>query len=145
MSMVNELNPNADNALHDRRRCEGSKCALSASIDIGEFNLLLCTDDFYPFTKILLTDLSADLSSSSLLMTEMKMMQVVARCNNIYLYDLSPEGQLYDKIIESKEESSVEIRMSVSNDDVHHPSEILVVIRGIAFFFVRRYINELVS
>lgn len=141
-SMVNALNLNADNSLHNIRTCEGKKCGFSLSFDIGEFNLLLCTDDFYPFTKILLTDLSADLSSSSLLMSEMTMMQAVARCNNIYLYDLSPEGQLYDNIIESKEESSLEIRMSVSNNNVHHPSEILVVIRGITLFFVRRYINE---
>lgn len=145
-SLINELNPHADHKMHATLTCkERSKSTISSSIDIGQFKVLLCTDDFYPFTRMLLTDLSADLSSGPFLISETKKLQVVARCNNISLYDFSPEGQLYQNIIESNRESSLEIRMSVSNDTIHHPSEVLVVICGIKFFFVRRYINELVS
>jgi hypothetical protein len=51
-AMMNELNVNADSEMHTRRTPEErSKYAISTSIDIGEFKVLLCTDDFYPFTK----------------------------------------------------------------------------------------------
>lgn len=145
-SLIHDLIEKTDNQMHTAgTSVERCASAISTSIDIGEMTLLLCTDDFYPFTKIVLTDASADLSRTSILRSEMKRMQVVARCNNIYMYDLSPEGQLYNNIIDSTPESSLEFRMSVSNDTIHHPSEILVVISGVSVFFVRRYINELVS
>jgi hypothetical protein len=145
-SLIHDLTEEADNQMHTTgTSVERCTSAISTSIDIGEFTVLLCTDDFYPFTKIVLTDMSADLSTSSIVRSEMKRMQVVARCNHIYLYDLSPEGQLYSNIIDSKPESSLEFRMSVSNDTIHHPSEILVVMSGVTIFLVRRYVNELVS
>jgi hypothetical protein len=124
--------------------------SISASVDFEKVQVLLCTDGFQPFAKALLHDLSLDIVSSDAIRDEMKKLQVVAKSDIIFLYDLSPEGQIYEKVIESESATSnsdcaFEMRMTISDDTIQIPSELLILLTGVRVVFLRRFLTELVS
>jgi len=124
--------------------------SISASVDFEKVQVLLCTDGFQPFAKARLHDLSLDIVSSDAIRDEMKKLQVIARSDVIFLYDLSPEGQIFEKVIESDSATSnsdcaFEMRMTISNDTIQIPSELLILLTGVRVVFLRRFLTELVS
>lgn len=124
--------------------------SISTSFDISNFQFLLCTDEFQPFSKAVINNLSTDIVSSHLLLEENKKMQIVARGHAVYLFDLSPEGQIFDEVLiplknTNSPDASFEVRMIQSNDQYQYPSELLIVFTNVRVFFLRRFLTEMVS
>ena len=122
---------------------------LSASLDLIRAEILLCTDNFQPFTKVVFEDMSVDIVSSSALKEQEKAMLVSARSEVARVFDLSPEGQIFEEMLSSethsqRTEPSFQMTMTLSNNKNQFPSELLIVLKGVRLLFLRRYLNELV-
>lgn len=129
---------------------EADKGSLAISMDFDHFTLCLNTDEFQPFFKICLQKLSIDTISNTELRNQLKMMELIATSRNILVYDLTPEGQIYDTVIVPQQnpkdiDNLFELRMTFSGDSRQVPSELLLVCRGIRLVFLRRFLNEIVS
>lgn len=129
---------------------EADQGSLAISMDFDHFALCLNTDEFQPFFKIYLQKLSIDTISNNELRNQMKKMELIATSRNILIYDLTPEGQIYDKVVVPQQhpkdiENLFELRMTFSDDTRQVPSELLLVCRGIRLVFLRRFLNEIVS
>ena len=121
----------------------------SASLDFTYCEILLCTDDFQPFTKVAFDGLSVDAVSNQALIKMNQKVQLVAQSDALRLFDLSPEGQIFEQVITPKQKLDNQdacffMRMTISSNTYHCPSELFVVLTGIRFFLLRRYLNELV-
>lgn len=129
---------------------EADKGSLAISMDFDHFTLCLNTDEFQPFFKICLQKLSIDTISNTELRNQLKMMELIATSRNILVYDLTPEGQIYDKVIVPQQnpkdiDNLFELRMTFSGDSRQVPSELLLICRGIRLVFLRRFLDEIVS
>jgi hypothetical protein len=134
----------------DTKREVSSDISFTASLDVKDCQILLCTDEFQPFSKAILNDLSVDIVSNSTLREEKKSMQVIARGNAIRLFDLSPEGQAFEEVLIPQKhpkstDACFEVRMILSSEPHHFPSELLVVFTNVRLLFLMRFLNELVS
>ncbi len=124
--------------------------SVAASVDVSSCQVLLCTDDFHPFSKAVFDNLSADIVSNAKLLRENKNMQILAKGDSIMLYDLTPEGQTYEEVLvplkcRESSEACFELRMIISSDARLCPSELLVVCTSVRTLLLRRFLNELVS
>ena len=141
----NQMHPDPDEDVHERRSVVESH---STSVDFLKCQIFLFTDELQPFAKARLDDLSVDIVTSDALKDERKKLEVIARSDTIFFYDLSPEGQIFDTVIEpesvaSAKDSAFEIRMTLSNDTTQIPSELLIVFTNIRLVFLRRFLTEL--
>lgn len=141
-----------DGSFHNSYDTSDVSLPLTISADITNASILFTTDELQPFCNFQLTDLSIDLAKTSALALQNRKFIVTAKSCGFHLDDLSPEGQIYCRVLyplnqtdRMKPSYPFQMTFAMSTDPTLNQNEVIFIFDEIRCFLLRRFVNELLQ
>jgi len=136
----------------DHNETSDLSAPLAISVDITNAYILFTTDELQPFCSFKISELSMDIAKTTALELQNRKFLVTAKSSGFYLDDLSPEGQIYSRVLHPLNESDhrnlnypFQMTFAMSTDPTLYQNEVIIIFDEIRCYLLRRFVNELLQ
>lgn len=136
----------------DHNETSDLSAPLAMSVDIANVDILFTTDELQPFCSFKISELCIDFAKTSALELQKRKFLVTAKSSGFYLDDLSPEGQIYSRVLHPLNECDhmnlkypFQMTFAMSTDPALYQNEVIIIFDEIRCYLLRRFVNELLQ